>query len=104
MSKEWEVPEDIKPILRLGSDKNVQKLLRDVLKHFHKVIRPSFIGPISLDAGITLRQLQLLVDILVHNNELRLATPDEVSDHFGIDYGGAIYALTDGAKVWLAHD
>lgn len=101
---EWFVPDDIKSVLRLGSDKNVQKLLRDVVRHFHKVIRPSYIGPISLDAGITLRQIQLLIDILVQNSVLRLASPEEVAEHFGCDFGGAIYTLTNGAEIGLARD
>lgn len=101
---EWVVPEDIKPKLKLGSDKNVQKVLRDVVKHFHRVIRPSYIGPISLDAGITLRQIQLLIDILVHNGVLRPASPEEIKRHFGCDHGDGIYALTSSAEIGLAHD
>jgi hypothetical protein len=101
---EWIVPDDIKSQLKLGSDKNVQKLLRDVFRYFHRIIRPSYIGPISLEAGITLRQLQLLVDILVHNNVIRLATIFEVERYFGRDHGDAIYTLVDSAKIGLARD
>ena len=91
---QFDVPAEIASVLRLGSEKNVQTLLQSVLDYFNKVQRPSYIGPISLTSGITLRQLTLLVDILVHNGRLRKASPEQVYRTFGVESGDpAVYVL-----------
>ena len=105
MDERISVPDDIKNGLRVGDDANIQRLLKRIIKFFHKVSRPTFIGPISVDLGISIRQLQLLIDVLVDNQLIRKAYLDELHN-MGLspDSGSVVYVLTSRAEVRLAHD
>lgn len=99
----WTLSSDLKESLKISDDNSIQRLLRRALKFFHKVGRPTLIGPISLDMGISLRQLELLIGVLVQAGDIRQATQDEM-DHFGISGDAAAYALTTEPSVNIAHD
>jgi hypothetical protein len=74
----WLVSDDISNRLRLGCDTGVQRKLRTIVAWFQKSHRPMIVGPLAIDLGITLRQLQLLIDVLVDNNVIRVASHHEM--------------------------
>ncbi len=101
----WSVSEDQLEELKVGPNKNVQRLLRRMTRFFHRAARPTFVGPISTDMHLSLRQLQMLVDILVASGTIRPATIEErISIGAPPTMEQAIYVLPHGAEVWLAYD
>lgn len=99
----WKLSIDLKENLKISDDGSIQKLLRRALKFFHKVGRPTLIGPISLDMGISLRQLELLIGVLLQSGDIRNPTPEELR-LLGISPASAVYVLASEPSVHLAHD
>ena len=101
----WTVSSDVKDQLKISDDHSIQKLLRRALKFFNRVGRPTLIGPLSLDMGISLRQLQVLISVLIESGDIRPASIDELR-LMGIDQrdGAIVYALTHPPVANLAFD
>lgn len=101
----WTVSSDVKDSLKLGDDKNVQRFLRRAFRFFHKVARPTFIGPLSLDMGLSLRQLHLLISVLLDAGDIRLATHEELTSMNVNDLARTeVYTLSERPQAHLAYD
>ena len=88
----WIVSDEVKKSLRLGSDSNyINKLLAATLRYFHRVRRPTLIGPIAVDIGVNLRQMKELIDLLVSNDQVRAMSIDDYKNR---ELGGELYVLS----------
>jgi hypothetical protein len=55
-----------------------QDLTRKILRYFHRVSRPVFLGQIALEIGHSLSKTEDWVEDLVESGELRRATHEEM--------------------------
>lgn len=93
--------------LNVGSLENVKRLLNRAVKYFHKVARPTYVGPLTIELGVSIRQLQLLVELLEDHNLIRPATDEEIAA-MGVwknkKNPPVVYALLGNARPGLAYD
>lgn len=106
MHYEYVIPEHMVEKFNVGNAENAKRLLNRAVKYFHKIARPMYVGPLALELGISLKQLQVLIDVLEDNNLIRRASEEEISS-MGIwkdKNVPIVYALSENARPELAYD
>lgn len=87
----------------LGLDEQTtRRYLQKVIRCLHRVDRPIFLGPISMEIGASLDCTEKLLNLLIRNNIVRESTTIEKAS-IGALSSGSVYNLVGKAKVGLAH-
>lgn len=79
-----------------------QEVAGKIIRYFHKVSRPVYLGEISLEIGFNLPRTESYVDDLVHEGLIRRATKEEIARVDGVT-GANVFVLIGPSSVKLAH-
>lgn len=79
-------------------DRHIRWVLRKITVLMWKSQRPTYLGELSMEAGVGLERTELLVDYLCEMGVMRYMTRQEKHD-LGLDTRGAILILIDESLV-----
>lgn len=80
-----------------------QENAKKILKMFHKLRRPIFLGVISLEIGRSLLHTEEIVNTMLDEGLLRPATPEELNV-LGAETDAKVYVLTGRFETTFAYD
>lgn len=75
---------------------------RKILRHFHRVQRPTFLGDLAIEVGFNIETTMKFVNSLLDDKLIRLATQQELRS-LGASEGAVVYVLVGKIDPKLSH-